>query len=110
MFSPCRRRFVTTRRARVSAIGLCVLAGLLSPVAAHAQTGIIAGTVIEDGTSTPLFGFGADACAVAIYSSTGAQIGTDETNVAGQFPLVFVRTNCRGEKQQLPVKVTIPTR
>jgi hypothetical protein len=27
---------------------------------------------------------------------------------AGRFPLVFVRTNCRGEKQQVPVTVTIP--
>jgi hypothetical protein len=29
---------------------------------------------------------------------------------AGRFALVFVRTNCRGEKQQVPVTVTIPIR
>ena len=27
---------------------------------------------------------------------------------AGNFSLLFVRTNCRGEKQQVPVAVTIP--
>jgi hypothetical protein len=29
---------------------------------------------------------------------------------AGRFPLLFVRTDCRGEKQQAPVTVTIPLR
>jgi hypothetical protein len=29
---------------------------------------------------------------------------------AGKFPLVFVRTNCRGEKQQVALDVTIPNR
>jgi len=62
-----------------------------------------AGYLVKDGVLTDLpVGASLDP-AGTFYWQTGP-------GFAGQFPLMFVRTNCRGEKQQVPVKVTIPIR
>jgi hypothetical protein len=62
-----------------------------------------AGYLVKDGVLSDLpVGTSLDASGT-FYWQTGP-------GFAGRFPLLFVRTDCRGDKQQLPVVVTIATR
>lgn len=58
---------------------LAIACIVFAPVAARAQTGTIAGTVVEDGTSTPLFGSGAQRFFITAYTSDGHAAATADT-------------------------------
>ncbi len=46
----------------------------------------------------------------AVLDPSGTFYWQTGPGFAGRFPLVFVRTNCRGEKQRVALNVTIPIR
>lgn len=69
---------------------LVVLTGaslLLLPAVVCAQTGTIAGTVIEDVTTMPLSGVGTLAVIVRAYDRSGNDVGSDETDTSGAYTI-----------------------
>jgi hypothetical protein len=77
------------RTSRLSSISLALVCVLLTAVSARAQTGTISGTVVEDGTSTPLFGTGAQAFLVVAYNAFGTTVGNDQTDATGQYAITL---------------------
>jgi hypothetical protein len=73
------------RIGRLSSTTLVLVCTLLMAIPAQAQTGTIAGTIVEDGTSTPLFGVGPQAFRILAYNSLGGEMGNDETDAAGNY-------------------------
>jgi hypothetical protein len=61
---------------------LAIVWCLFSPDGAHAQAGTIAGSVVEDGTSTPLAGY-----TVTVYDTAGVALGFVATDTSGLYSI-----------------------
>jgi hypothetical protein len=66
----------------VMALCLCSAAG-----SAEAQTGTIAGTVVEDGTATPLFGAGEQEVTVWVFDAQGTLVASGSTDATGAYSI-----------------------
>jgi hypothetical protein len=74
------------KAARILYMGVLAVSCLtIGPIAAHAQTGTIAGTVVEDGTATPLFGATPNEVRVGVYTSLGTAVNIVATDAAGHY-------------------------
>ena len=75
--------------ARRVTLGVAMTCGLLLPVAAHAQTGTIAGTVVEEGTLTPLFGTDPNEVRVGAFgpSPSGTFVAGGATDATGHYQI-----------------------
>jgi hypothetical protein len=94
-------------------VALLVGGLILTGAHVHAQTGRIAGMVTDAVTLAPVSDTGGvlgDLPVGASLDPSGTFYWQPGPGFAGRIALLFVRTDCQGTEERLPVTVTIQTR